>query len=109
MECIRLILLLVFLQFSAGAFSGVPFSHDATITKITTYANGGIYIYVDAPHQCGSNMIGVLNSTETGFKMIYSALLSYEAQGKKIRFGLSECDIIPNTSTAFLTAIESAP
>lgn len=60
------------------------------IATIHTYLNGGVSVFTETNHECGSNRIG-FDNTAPGFVRIYSALLAYEAQGKNVRFAIQSC------------------
>lgn len=64
--------------------------HEAHISTIHTFLNGGVAVYTDTNHECDSNRIG-MDESLPGFQKVYSALLAYEAQGKKVKFAIQSC------------------
>ena len=79
----------ILIVFSCGVVHAAGW-HYAKIEKITTYLNGGVYVFVDSEHECGSKQIG-MDASAAGFKNVYSALLAYEAQRKTIAFAVQSC------------------
>jgi len=73
------------------SFSVYGFWHDSKILTIHTYLDGGISVYLETQHECGSNRIA-FDESAPGFDRVYSSLLSYEAQGKQIRFDITSCN-----------------
>ena len=91
----------ILLWFSASSFVNASM-HEAKIVKIRTYLNGGIYVFIDSQHECGSNQVG-MDASAAGFQMVYSALLAYEAQRKSVRFAIQSC----NGTLGMIDRIES--
>jgi len=50
-----------------------------------------IYVQANAPHECGSYQIVFSNPGAAGFKYIFAALLSYEAQKDSVQFLITSC------------------
>jgi hypothetical protein len=65
--------------------------HEAKIATTHTFLNGWVAVYTDTNHECGSNQIG-MDQTTVGFQRVYSALLAYEAQGKNVKFAIQSCN-----------------
>ncbi len=65
--------------------------HEDKVQTIHTYLHGGVSVYTETNHECGSSRIS-FDINEPGFQRIYSSILAYEAQGKKIRFTIQSCN-----------------
>lgn len=83
--------LMLLMPFTAGADTGW---YTLTINRIQVGYDERIKVFTNEPHGCnGGYQLNYDGSTgtELGRKMIYSALLAYEAQGKKVQFGIESC------------------
>lgn len=50
-----------------------------------------VYVQAAAPSECGSYRIDFYDSNQPGFKYIFAALLSYEAQKDSVQFLITSC------------------
>ena len=90
------------------ARAAVPGWFFAEIDRMQVTPSGGLSVYfhggVDAG--CGSNHIDYAGGgTADGLRMIYAALLTYEAQHEPVQFLITSC----SGSTGLFANIESNP
>lgn len=64
-----------------------------TINRIQIGVDNNLIVYVNAPtdHECGSKRLVFSDPNAAGFKAVYAALLSWEAQGKSVQFAIISC------------------
>lgn len=67
--------------------------YTGMINRIQIGADNILVLYIDAPsnHECGSKKISFSDGNAAGFKAVYGALLSWEAQGKSVQFSIVSC------------------
>ena len=66
--------------------------HTATINRIQTGEDKSVSLYVNGPnHECGSDRLIMNDTNAPGASWIYSSLLAYQAQGRKVQFLIVSC------------------
>lgn len=67
--------------------------YTGTINRIQVGYDNRIIVYLDSDseHECGSKRVDFSDTTSPGLKMVYAALLSYEAQNKAVQFAIENC------------------
>lgn len=70
-------------------------------------STGDIHVYFSAGviHECGSNHLMFYDPSAPGAKMIFAALLAYEAQKEDVQFLVTSC----SGTTGIFSNIESQP
>lgn len=79
----------------------------AEIDRIQVAPNGAIDVYTHSGvnHECGSNRMTFIDPNAVGARMIYAALLSYEAQREPVQFLIMSC----SGTTGIFANIEGNP
>lgn len=80
---------------------------SAEIDRIQVAPNGAIDVYTHSGinNECGSNRMTFIDPNAVGARMIYAALLSYEAQREPVQFLIMSC----SGTTGIFANIESDP
>jgi hypothetical protein len=64
-----------------------------TINRMQMGVDNHLVVYVDAAanHSCGSLRLDYAGANLDSLKLVYSSLLSWEAQGKRVQFAITSC------------------
>jgi len=67
--------------------------YTGTINRIQVGYDKQLIVYLDSDneHECGSKRVDFFDTSAPGFKLVFAALLSYEAQNKSVQFAIEDC------------------
>lgn len=89
----------------AGNANAAWFTAQIDRMQITPGGQLDVYFKDGSIHQCGSNRVRFVDTTLPGFKYIFAALLSYEAQKDSVQFLIMTCE----GTTGVFHNIEGSP
>ena len=50
-----------------------------------------VYLNADSNNECGSKTVRFTNTSAASLKMVFAALLAYDAQGLPVQFSIASC------------------
>ena len=87
----RLIHIAVLTLFGIGTANAAWYTGKIDRMQVTPAGGLIVYVQANAPHECGSYQIIFSDPNAAGLKMIFAALLTYEAQKDPVQFLITSC------------------